>query len=365
MGFSNIITSGEKTEDEIRDYGNIINRNSKHLLQIVDDILDLSKVEAGMMVIENIEFSFKQLLLDVTSFMKFRAEEKGIHFEIDFNGLIPEKINSDPTRIRQILNNVIGNAIKFTNKGKVKLTVESLGNEIHFVVSDTGIGISEESLAKLFVAFQQADNSTTRKFGGTGLGLALSRKLSQALGGYFDVVKSETGVGSTFKASIQVSVPENVNYISLDELIQTSKNQIAPDKNLNILSGIKILLVEDSPDNQVLIEMILQTYGAKVEIANDGQEGLGKAQADVFDLVLCDLQMPRMDGYEMIKELRSKNFRTPVIALTAHAMKEDSDRAIDSGFTDYLTKPINTNELLKVIKTQAKKPYLSALAGRH
>lgn len=349
MGFVDLLRESGLEHNEVSNYLGIIDRNSHHLLRIIDDILDLTKVEAGKMVIENMEFSLIQFMADFSSLAGMKARENGIVFEFTASTLLPEFIISDPTRVRQILSNVVGNAVKFTEKGRVELSISYGNGHLEFRVVDTGRGISKEQRTSLFQAFSQADPSTTRKFGGTGLGLILTKNLSQALGGDFVLIESELGKGSTFAVNIQVKTPENVKLVPLKAV------RIAPDSEVKIdptnieLTGFEILVVEDSPDNQFLIQKMLEKTGAKITLANNGAEGVKFAQAHEYDVILMDIQMPVMDGHDAVKKLRSQSYSGPIIALTAHAMKEERERAIASGFSHFLTKPIHRVSLFALL----------------
>ncbi|KYG64811.1 hypothetical protein AZI86_11440 [Bdellovibrio bacteriovorus] len=347
MGFCELLRSEDFTKEEMDEYLNVIDRNSSHLLRIIDDILDLSKVEAGKMLIEHIEFSLPDLLADFSSLMEFRAKEKGICFELQ-SDKIPGAIKSDPTRLRQILNNVVGNAIKFTDKGEVKVRVQFEKGNLEFLVADTGVGISSEQKEHLFQAFHQADVSTTRKFGGTGLGLVLTRRLAEALGGTFDLIESIPGQGSTFKVSI---CPEVVNELAAPGSFNSELAAPVPLINSELwLDGTRILVVDDSEDNQTLFNLYLRNAGAAIERAIDGQEGMVKALETRFDFILMDIQMPKMDGHEVTQALRAQGYAGPIVALTAHAMIEERERALQSGFSDFLAKPINRTSLFDVLR---------------
>lgn len=347
MGFVELLHDTELSQKEISNYLSIIDRNGIHLLRIIDDILDLAKVESGKMIIEKFEFSLPEFLAEFSLFVGFKVREKGISFEYIAETLIPEFVISDPTRLRQILTNMVSNAIKFTEKGRIELSVLFNDNFLRFRVKDTGKGISPEQRSKLFQVFSQADSSTTRKFGGTGLGLVLTRNISQALGGDFDLSESEIGKGSTFEASIQVALPVGT------KLVPFRKVGISPtlstDSNQIVLEGFKVLVVEDSPDNQNLINLILTKTGAKVTLANDGLEGVKSALAHHYDVILMDIQMPNMDGHEATRALRANGYTGPIVALTAHAMREERERAVQSGFSYFLTKPVNRKELIDLL----------------
>lgn len=362
IGFSELARQPGAPRENVAHYLGVVERNSHQVLRIVDDILDLAKVEAGKVELEIIEFSLSEFLSDFTSLLGFRARDNGIYFYINAGYDLPEKISTDPTRLRQILTNAVGNAIKFTRKGSVTLNVSYSNGLLEFEIIDTGRGICPEQSKYLFQAFAQADISTTRKFGGTGLGLVITRRLCQIMGGDYTLVRSELGVGSTFVASVRVTAAATEPLLIANgkvpfEDLEEKSNSIAGQK----LAGLSILLVEDSPDNQTLISLVLESYGAKVEIACDGLEGIELAEVGNHDLILMDVQMPVMDGHEAIRTLRRKNYEKPVIALTAHAMKEESARARASGFSSFLTKPLKREALVETILKFTKKPRVPRL----
>ena len=349
MGFVDLLKDKGLSDEDILNYHAIIERNSTHLLRLIDDILDLAKVEAGKVVIEKIEFSLREFLAEFSSIAGAKAREKGIVFEFKPETLVPEIVISDPTRIRQILSNIVGNAIKFTEKGSVAFYVQYTNQQLHFKVVDTGRGISMEQRQALFQAFSQADSSTTRKFGGTGLGLVLTKKLAQAFGGDFNLTESELGSGSVFEASIPLTVPTNAKLVPIEKAVA----KVTSDSNLDPhhvdLAGFEILLVEDSPDNQYLIQKMLSKTGARVVIANDGAEGVKSALSHDYDVILMDIQMPIMDGHEAVRTLRERGYSGAVVALTAHAMKDERERAFRSGFSHFLTKPIARLSLIELL----------------
>ena len=349
MGFADLIAKSDVDRDDVNKYLSVIQRNSSQLLRIIDDILDLSKVEAGHMDIENIQFSLPEVLSDMASLLGLRARENSIRFELSTETAIPTLVFSDPTRLRQIIINVVGNAIKFTDRGEVRVLVSFENKMLTFVVHDTGRGISEEQAAKLFQPFTQADSSTSRKYGGTGLGLALTRALCNAMGGKFELTESAIGKGSTFAASVHVELSAHPEFTpGLGARFVMSPDLKTDDSNR--LAGMKILLIEDSPDNQHLIQIILGRLGAEIEIASDGMEGVAKALSNTHDLVLMDIQMPKMDGMEAVARLRELNYLTPVIALTAHAMKDHRQKALTAGFTDFLSKPIQKQAMVDTLE---------------
>lgn len=357
MGFVELLKDPSLSQADIREYIGVIERNSSQLLRLIDDILDLSKVEAGKMLIEHIDFSLLELLSDFSSLMGFKARDNGIDFRVHAETAIPDPLTSDPTRIRQILNNIVSNAIKFTKKGFVDLSVRYDAGFLEFKITDSGRGISPEQAQSLFQPFTQADASTTRSFGGTGLGLVLTRKLAEAMGGSFRLLESEIGKGSVFVAKIAIGAPNDSRLIRSSQFRYTTEPVASYRMDSDLLEGKRILVVEDSPDNQMLLRVILTRCGAKVDIAADGFSGVEKALESTYDIVLMDVQMPRMDGYEAVETLRSKRYRTPIIALTAHAMKEERDRCLSVGYSDFLSKPIDRSLLVEMILRATQRPF--------
>ena len=344
LGFTDLLKEPDVTLDEKERYFRAISRNGRALAQLIDDILDISKVEAGRLEIETIETSLSTLMGDIASVLEIRAQEKGLGFSVEVVGEIPEKIYSDPSRLRQILLNIVGNAIKFTQIGHIRVTVQrepSDRERIAFYVEDTGPGISREQAERLFNWFTQADATTTRKFGGTGLGLALSRRLARALHG--DVTLADSSdKGSKFKITVATHL-ENPQVTS----VRKSSEGVSPKKVS--LEGLNILLVDDSADNRALVEKLLGRKGAHVELAQNGEEGYQKAMDGDFDVVLMDVQMPILDGLTATSELRKMGYTRPIIALTAHAMKEERERSLAAGCNAHLTKPIDVPALLQAI----------------
>lgn len=349
LGFADLMKNPNNTPEENQNYIVIVDRNSQQLLRLIDDILDLTKAEAGWMSIDPIEFSLGDLLTEFTSIMTFKAEEKGIAFVLTTETHIPDVVLTDNGRLRQVLSNVVGNALKFTTKGGVELKVAYENPILRFTVVDTGLGISTEQECRLFKPFGQADSSTTREFGGTGLGLVLSRRISEALGGKLELVSSKKGVGSTFMFEINSPQLPNAKLVGRDTLKTMISEAVGFRKDGSVLGGLKVLLVEDSPDNQFLIHMYLEKEGAEVTIVSDGAQAVKSALTDEFDVILMDIQMPVLDGHEATKILRTAKFKKPIVALTAHAFKEEHEKCIASGFSEFLTKPIKRSLLIDVL----------------
>ena len=354
LGFSELLLTPDLSPAERASGVEIIKRNGRLLSNIINDILDLSKVEAGKLEIEKVDVSFGEILTEIGSLLNLDANEKGVRLTVTSEGPVPAMISTDPLRLRQILLNIVGNAIKFTRKGsvdvRVKMHFANGLNKLAFYVRDTGEGISAEQARKIFSPFTQADASTTRRFGGTGLGLALSKKLAHALGGDVVLLDSSPGRGSTFLITIDPGTSEEVLFKSYDpESVSKVSSIFQRSDEKHDLKNIRILLVDDSPDNQALIKKLLRMANADVETASNGREGFEKALAGDFTLVLMDLQMPEMDGYEATRELRRRGYAKPIIALTAHAMKEERKKCLENGFDDHLTKPIDRRALIEVL----------------
>jgi len=357
LGFAeNLLDSA--SEQDRRVAVKTILRNGEHLLEIINGILDLSKIEAGRLEVERLRVSPVQLAADVVSIMRVRADAKKLALLLKFDGPLPETILSDPTRLRQILLNLVGNAIKFTETGRVELAVkladDSAGRkQMEFKITDTGIGMTPEQSAKLFQPFTQADGSTTRKFGGTGLGLAISRPLARMLGGDVSVA-SVPGLGSVFTVVVDPGPLDAVRLLENPSEALAGEPEFAVTDLSSVKLSVRILLAEDSPDNQVLISNFLRKLGAEVRIAEDGRKAVDLALAAAqsaapFDLVLMDMQMPELDGYEASRHLRAHGFTRPIIALTANAMGGDQQKCLDAGCNDYATKPIDRLRLVSQI----------------
>jgi len=326
--------------------------NGNHLLGLINDILDLSKIESGKLELEHLAISPVQIAEEVFDLTKIRAEEKELICKTNYTYPLPKYIVGDPIRIKQILINLLSNAIKFTDKGHVLLNVGSsqFGNNIYFEVVDTGIGISKEKINKIFNAFSQADTSTTREYGGTGLGLTLTRDLVEKMGGKL-TIDSQPGVGSRFTVTLEIGNPDNKDL--LYELDQ-KKSSLHEDEKSKIprrlLSG-DVLLVEDNEDNQRLLYVFMKKFGIKTIVANNGREAIELCSNRKFDLILMDMQMPIMDGPTTTIKLRNEGCEAPVIALTANAFKEDKDRCLSAGCNDFVTKPITRDKLYDVLST--------------
>jgi two-component system, sensor histidine kinase len=357
LGFADLMLD-ENVGRATREHVAVIKRSGEHLLRLIDDILDLSKIEAGKLQIEPTRCSPVQVVAEVVSLMRPQAAAKQLTLKTQLAHPLPETVLTDPLRLRQVLVNLVGNAIKFTNQGEVRLAVrlnaDSSRLSLRFDVSDTGIGMNEEEIGGLFKPFSQADNSSTRKFGGTGLGLCISKCLAEALGGDIEV-RSEPGKGSTFSLTIDPGPLEGVSVIEDAQEAATEPPPAAKpaDADKIALCG-RILVAEDMMENQRLICLLLRNAGAQVSAVDNGQLAVETAQAahdagGTFDVVLMDMQMPVMDGYEATRQLRKRGYTGPIVALTAHAMVEDCQKCLAAGCNDYLPKPFQHRALLEMV----------------
>lgn len=335
----------EAGEENISDMLNTVKYSADHLLGIINDILDFSKIESGKVTFENIKFNLKTLLDNLVKVMKFKAEEKNLSFYLELDDDVPEFIIGDKVKLNQILTNLIGNAFKFTLKGFVKIKVSCIEKPAHekvkllFSVQDSGIGIPTDKIDSIFQSFTQSAQSITRKFGGTGLGLTITKRLVELQGGEIRV-DSKEGVGSNFEVII------STKYASQDDKAMKSEVKVVRDS----LIGKNVLVVEDNQVNQFVAVKILKSWGVNTRICENGLEATKLLSHENFDLVLLDLHMPVMDGYEACTIIRNKasmvlNHEVPVIALSADAFTDNKQKIFDVGMDDFSTKPINQNEL--------------------
>ncbi len=351
MGFGELLLEEELT-DQQRDYVNTICNSSMHLRQVIDDILDFSKIEAGKLEVELEECSLRDLFAIIESMVHPLTTGKDLEFEIRENSGLPANIRTDQARVQQCLINLVNNAIKFTEKGHVYVNVslEDKDNQpyIRFDIEDTGIGIPPERQEKIFESFSQADGSTSRKYGGTGLGLTITKQLAELLGGELTLT-SEEGKGSVFSIVIPAGLDVTKQPL-LDRYNITSHTNIAKEQMEQPEFSGHVLVAEDIKNNQKLIKSLLERFGLQVTIAEDGNQAIQKALEQSFDLVFMDIQMPNMNGYEATRTLRNKGVETPIIALTANAMKGDDKKCIEAGCNAYLSKPIGRKKLLQTIR---------------
>ncbi|WP_291515528.1 MHYT domain-containing protein [Bdellovibrio sp. ArHS] len=348
LGFADLLSS-EPLSQEQKDHISRIDANGNQLLRLIDDILDLSKFEAGKVPVEKSAFYFMDLVDEVVSTFRLLAEKKKIQIHVQKQSSLPNRICSDQLRLRQILANLLGNAIKFTEKGTISLRLRAEHiydkNILYIEVEDTGIGISEEGQKKLFQPFSQADSSIAKKFGGTGLGLILSRHIAKSLGGDLILERSKQGEGSLFLLSITSEDEEHMRGV------KEAQKKVPANKVILEWDGEEksILLAEDMPDNELLIRHYLKNSHFRIESAVDGFEVIEKATHDEFDVILMDVQMPGLDGLEATRRLRAHGYKKPIIALTAHALPEEVDNSLAAGCDAHLTKPVNRQNLLQAI----------------
>lgn len=352
LGYSEMLSDENQPAEERRHDVRSILRSGKHLQQIINDILDLSKIEAGQLVLEHVAISPLLVLNDLQDLFLAEATEKKLRFDIRYEFPLPRFVITDPTRLRQILINLCGNALKFTQEGGVDITLTYLEDEhqLRFTVTDTGIGMNEEGLEKLFKPFSQADSSTTRRFGGTGLGLCISRQLANKLGGDISVT-SEKGRGSVFAVTIDIGPLQRVELVSEVNPEDFSIENEKLDEDLMMLSG-KVLVVEDSRENQDLIVRCIQKTGAEVQVMENGLQALEAVRNGAkYSLILMDLQMPVMDGVEAISRIRCLDYTRPIVCLTANATRDDRERGLAAGADGFLCKPIDRREFYATLKT--------------
>lgn len=342
IGFSQILMHSKNIPEKLRNFIEKINTSGDSLLKLINSILDFSKIEAGQMKLEKVHFNIKDIITTVLNQQELKATEKGIKLVVNCDTKSCSTFNGDSLKISQILTNLITNAIKFTDNGEVKLSISKLHkNRYRFEIKDTGIGLNKEQQNKLFKAFSQADASTTRKYGGTGLGLTISKKFIEMMHGKI-WIESEVGVGSSF-----------IFEIELEEIIDTDINQEEQEStiqnNLQKLQGKKVLIAEDNKTNQLLIISLLEDTEVDIDIANNGQEAVDKFNTNSYDIILMDLQMPVMNGYEATQTIRKIDKNIPIIALTANVLKEDREKTNTIGMNEHLNKPIDVNKLYSIL----------------
>jgi PAS domain S-box-containing protein len=362
LGFAELLLSPNMTAGARIEHIQTIRRNGEHLLTIINNILDLSKIEAGRMQIEAVACSPCQIVEEVLSLMRVRAAGKNLTLDADYRFPLPAEIRSDAVRLRQVLVNLIGNAIKFTPQGRIKIVVrchlaDPDNPVLCFDVMDCGIGMTPQQIEKLFQPFVQADSSTTRRFGGSGLGLTISQRLAQLLGGNI-AVSSELGKGSCFSFTVGTGpLPDGRWISSLDQIVAAAPAHAPAKGDAPVIDG-RVLLAEDGPDNRILIELYLRSAGADVTSVENGQLAVVAAleaveQGRPFAVILMDMQMPVLDGYAATCTLREGGYKGAILALTAYAMASDRERCLQAGCDDYLTKPIDGPALIRCVAAHA------------
>lgn len=358
IGYSESLLASDQTKEERLEAINTINKSSQHVLQIINQILDLSKIEANKLDIEKVMVSPAQLLADVSALMRMQAREKGLSFEVLYKNAIPETIFTDATRLKQILLNLFSNAVKFTSQGHVHIEVSCHPEKqrIRFDIIDSGIGMSREQCSKVFEAFTQADVSTTRQYGGTGLGLTLSKQFAQMLGG--DIyVQSEPGQGSRFSVEVNTGKLDNVPFI--EQLGKLGYDEERQSQSPQRLYKGSVLLVEDTVVNQRLLGMYARKLGASVEVVSNGKDAVDVALAKPFDLILMDIQMPVMNGLDATRTLRESGYNRPIVALTANVSSEDRFACSEVGCDGFLIKPVERARFNQVVASYLREDSLA------
>ena len=368
LGFTELLESPDLDKEEAKEFLKTIQRNGQHLLQLINDILDLSKIDSGWFTIKPKPCDYLTVAKEALEVMRVRALKKGIKLYLESKGELPNQMETDPDRLRQCLINLVGNAIKFTDKGDIRLQLKYLFSwhfgrpAMQFKVIDSGIGIPKDKIESLFNPFVQADDSMARQHGGTGLGLAITKQITEMLGGKIQG-ESELDRGSTFTITLPIGKIPDVQMVEIPERVEVNakpfdfasevseKVEYDTPSIKNALDRKQILLAEDGTDNQRFICTTLYKAGAKVDVAENGRIAVEmvRANPDRYDLILMDMQMPEMDGYEATSVLRQIGVETPIVALTAHAFVEESEKCKEIGCTDFCTKPIKPKELIDVI----------------
>lgn len=361
LGYADLLSDPTLSEAEKAGHVSTIRRNGEHLVGIINDILDISKIEAGKMTLESIDTPVTQLAQDIVTLMRPRAAVKNLSIETNLIFPLPSHIKADPLRLRQVLVNLLSNAVKFTESGGIRLQISYVNATLKFEIIDTGIGMSAEQALKLFKPFTQADDSMSRRFGGTGLGLAISQRLISMMGGTIQI-NSTLNVGTTFWFALPIGQLQASELVSHAPATQAKGAQAATPLAATPLAGLRIVLAEDGLDNQRLISFHLKKAGAKVDICDNGRiaveliSTLNRAK-QLPDVILMDMQMPEMDGYEASRTLRTMGINLPIFALTAHAMAGDREKCLAAGCSDYLTKPVDRAQLIAAISnaTQSRR----------
>ncbi len=339
LGYAEIIREIAGDNKELIQFLGIIERNGHQVLRIIDDVLDLAKVESGTLEIQKARFKTQHLIDDVKALLDAKRAP-GVSFKVESDANLPDVLCSDVTRLRQIIVNLAGNALKFTEKGEVVLKLEYRRPHLVMTIRDTGPGIKKATQKSIFEPFNQGDSSISRKFGGTGLGLALTKKLANSMGGDVFLKWSEPDIGSEFEAIVEAEVPK-----------QKKKTQASESKSKCPLENKDILVIDDSEDIRILVKTLLGKKGARVDCASGAHEGLKNIAQKDYDMILLDIQMPEMDGYQTLKKIRSLGVKTPVAALTAHAMKEEKDKAFLAGFSGFITKPMQVDRVVSMVNS--------------
>lgn len=360
MGMNDLLLETDLSSEQ-RELSTMVKKSAKSLLRVINDILDLSKIEAGKMRLEEVPFDIRKSTKEIVQILSFTSNDKGLTMKTSIDDSIPEYLMGDPVRIRQVLMNFGGNAVKFTEEGSVSFEVNLVESTdevctLKFSVTDTGPGISKEKQTEIFGSFTQADTSTTRKYGGTGLGLSISNQLVDLMDGELGV-ESEPGKGATFWFTVSLKKVENRDK-------SESVDSIEIDNGFPYIEQpIRVLIAEDNRINQIVVRKILEKENFEVDIVETGKEAVEAVQTRNYSFVFMDIQMPEMDGYEATRKIRELEKATgkhvPIIALTASAMEKDREKCLNVGMDEYVPKPIEKEELMRILKKTARLLYNS------
>jgi CheY-like chemotaxis protein len=340
LGFSELLGNGTPTQKEIKEFLARIHANGRRLMHLIDDILDLSKFEAGRIPVQKAAFEPRPFIEDMVASFSPALADRGLELRLEFGDEVPRRISTDAQRMGQVISNLLSNSIKFSEYGTICLRVSGEAR-IQIDVEDCGIGISPENHGALFKPFSQGDGSVARKFGGSGLGLALSRRIAEALGGGLELQKSIPGQGSHFRFWFPV---EQAQVAAADS---TAPEAAGADR---ALKGKRVLLAEDSPDNAFLISHFIRSAGGEVDVVGDGVKAVEAAGREIYDFILMDIQMPDMDGLEASRRIRAAGIQKPIVALTAHALPAEAEKSLRAGCNAHLTKPISREVLISSLR---------------
>lgn len=354
IGFADAVLDDEQTAEERSAALKIIHSSSNHLLNLINDVLDISKIESGELNIDKTDVDIRQLISEVESMISGHASQKGLTLSVEYNYPYPQKIATDALRLKQILLNLCNNAIKFTNHGSVKIIVKYNAdkNVLDIMVKDTGIGLTSEQMGKIFTPFIQAESSISKNYGGTGLGLSLSRRLAEMLGGELNV-SSKHGEGSVFTLTHKFNKKESDMFSLVTDANKGITKQATYEEQIPKLTG-NILLADDSEMNQYLFEIYINKTGASVDMVENGELAVDCAQSKKYDLILMDMMMPVMSGIDAVKKIRTMNKTIPIVMLTASVTLKDKSECEEVGSTEYFTKPVDKNKFYLMLAKYLK-----------
>lgn len=350
IGFADQAYLDESLNYQTQSYISFVRRNSRHLLSLVDDLFDVSKINANKVTVTNEQFDFYALLEDVKNTFLSRLNDKKVTLNVIMSDDVPQFINSDITRFKQIISNLVGNAVKFSIPNtQIEMIASFNENILTLDIIDQGVGIAHEVQADIFKTFTQEDVTHSRKYGGAGLGLAISRKLAKLMKGNIELISSEKNKGSHFRFTIELKeFGSQINQEYSEKLKNSEMTDLEEDKIYDF-SGKKFLLAEDAKENQILFKIFLESSKAQVQIVDNGTDAVREALNNDFDIVILDIQMPGLDGYEALDIIRKADYKKPILALTAHTLRGEKEKSIKAGFNDFISKPVAKNTLLRTI----------------